>query len=77
MARRGDTKPLCHVAHASVAFIGVSLLPISDGKTLVLCQHGSSRTPRAFFSRPRRGSPFYVGLYGAGGTGPGWWFNRE
>jgi hypothetical protein len=41
MACRGDTKPLDHMAQASVAFIGVSLLPISDGITLVLCQPGS------------------------------------
>jgi hypothetical protein len=38
MARRGDTKPLCHVAHASVALPGVSLLPLSSDKSLVLCQ---------------------------------------
>jgi hypothetical protein len=28
--------------------------------------HGSPRIPRVFFSRPRRDSPFSVGLYGAG-----------
>jgi hypothetical protein len=66
MVRRGDTKPLCHVAQASVALPGVSLLPLSGDKSLVLCRHGSPRTSRAFFSRPRRGSPFYVGLYRAG-----------
>ena len=38
MARRGDTKPLCQRAQAGVAFLGASLLPLSDGKTLVLCQ---------------------------------------
>jgi hypothetical protein len=38
MARRGDTKPLCQRVQAGVAFLGVSLLPISDGKTLLLCQ---------------------------------------
>jgi hypothetical protein len=38
MARRGDAKPLCHVAHASVALPGVSLLPLSGDKSLVLCQ---------------------------------------
>ena len=27
MARRGDTKPLCHVAHASVAFHCTTVLP--------------------------------------------------
>ena len=41
MARRGDTKPLCQVAQAIVAFLGVSILPISDGKTLLLCQEHS------------------------------------
>jgi hypothetical protein len=60
MARRGDTKPLCQVAHASVVFIGVSLLPISDRKSLVLCQHGSQGTPRACSSRRRRGDPLYL-----------------
>jgi hypothetical protein len=38
MACRGDTKPLCQQTQAGVAFIGASLLPISDGKTLLLCQ---------------------------------------
>ena len=37
MARRGDTKPLCQRAQAGMVFIGVSLWPISDSKTLVLC----------------------------------------
>ena len=50
MARRGDTKPLCQRAQAGVAFIGMSLLPISDGKTLVLCQ-GAAHT---FFGRCAR-----------------------
>jgi hypothetical protein len=45
MARRGDTKPLCHGAHASVALPGVRLWPLSGVKSLVLCQHGSPRTP--------------------------------
>jgi hypothetical protein len=40
MARRGDTKPLCQVAQASMTCIGVSLLPLSGDKSLVLCQHG-------------------------------------
>ena len=38
MARRGDTKPLCHVAQASAILPGVSLLPLSSDKSLVLCQ---------------------------------------
>jgi hypothetical protein len=38
MARRGDTKPLCQVAQASMTCIGVSLLPLSGDKSLVLCQ---------------------------------------
>jgi hypothetical protein len=65
MARRGDTKPLCQVADASVVFIGVSLLPISDSKTLLLCQHGSPRTPQTCSSRRRRGSPFSLGKVAA------------
>ena len=64
MARRGDTKPLCQRAQAGVAFIGVSLLPLSDGKTLVLCQHGSPRTP----CRDQAAD-----TPGMGGTVPGWW----
>ena len=35
MVRRGDTKPLCQVAQASVTFIDVSLLPLSGDKSLV------------------------------------------
>ena len=61
MARRGDTKPLCHVAQMIVALSGVSLWPLSGGKSLVLCQHGSQGTPRACSSRRRRGSPLYLG----------------
>jgi hypothetical protein len=38
MARRGDTKPLCHVAQVIVALPEVSLLPLSGDKSLVLCQ---------------------------------------
>jgi hypothetical protein len=38
MARRGDTKPLCHVAHASVGCRGGSIAHISGDKALVLCQ---------------------------------------
>jgi hypothetical protein len=38
MARRGDTKPLCHVAHASVALPGVSIAHIGHDTSLVLCQ---------------------------------------
>ena len=65
-ARRGDTKPLCHGAHASVCLARGAPRPLSSVKSLVLCQPVSPRTPRLFFSRPRRGAPFYVGLYGAG-----------
>src|SRR5215510_4613877 len=68
MARRGDTKPLCQRAQAGVACIGASLLPLSDGKTLVLCQPGSRGTSRAYSSRRRRGSPVYLGR--AVTTGP-------
>jgi hypothetical protein len=60
MARRGDTEPLCQVAQASVTFIGVSLLPLSGDKSLVLCPHGSQGTPLACSSRRRRGSPLEV-----------------
>ena len=66
MARRGDTKPLCHVTQMIIALSGVSLWSLSRDKSLVLCQPGSPSTPCACFSRPRHGSPFYVGLYGAG-----------
>jgi hypothetical protein len=41
MARRGDTKPSCHMAQAIVALPEMSLLPINDGKTLLLCQGGT------------------------------------
>ena len=34
MARRGDTKPLCHVAQMIVALSGVNLWPLSGGKSL-------------------------------------------
>ena len=61
MARRGDTKPLCHVAHASVGCRGGSIAHISGDKALVLCQAGSPSTPRVCSSRPRRGSPVYLG----------------
>src|SRR6266849_5461447 len=33
----GDTKPLCHAAHASVALLGVSIAHIGGDKALVLC----------------------------------------
>src|SRR5215475_14356019 len=68
MARRGDTKPLCHVAHASVALLRVSIAHISRDKALVLCQHGSQGTPRACSSRRSRGDPLYLGR--AATTGP-------
>src|SRR5215475_12539261 len=38
MARKGDTKPLCHVAQMIVALSGVNLWPLSGGKSLVLWQ---------------------------------------
>jgi hypothetical protein len=47
MARRGDTKPFCQVAQVTVAFIGVSLLPIRDGKSLVLCQEERTKASQA------------------------------
>ena len=47
MARRGDTKPLCHIAHASVALPGVSLLPLSGVKSLVLCQEERAKGSQA------------------------------
>ena len=43
MARRGDTKPLCHVAQMIVALSGVSLWPLSGGKSLVFCQREDQR----------------------------------
>jgi hypothetical protein len=57
----GDTKPPCKVGKPTIEFPGVRVSQIWGDKTLVLCQHGSPRAPRAFFSRPRRGSPFYLG----------------
>ena len=50
MARRGDTKPLCHGAHASVALPGVRLWPLSGVKSLVLCQDERAKARQA----PRR-----------------------
>jgi hypothetical protein len=47
MARRGDTKPLCQVAQASVALPEVSLLPLSGDKSLVLCQEERAKTSQA------------------------------
>jgi len=43
MARSGDTKLLCHVAQMIIALSGVSLWPLSGGKSLVLCQGPRSR----------------------------------
>src|SRR5215475_6893642 len=60
MARSGDTKLLCHVAQMSIALSGVSLWPLSGGKSLVLCQPGSQGTPRAYSSRRSRGDPLYL-----------------
>ena len=51
MARRGDTKPLCHVAQMIVALSGVSLWPLSGGKSLLLCQGGTpGNAPLVFLS---------------------------
>src|SRR5215475_12314744 len=61
MARSGDTKLLCHVAQMSIALSGVSLWPLSGGKSLVLCQPGSQGTPRAYSSRRSRGDLLYLG----------------
>ena len=47
MACRGDTKPLCHAAQASVALPGVSLLPLSGDKSLVLCQDERAQASQA------------------------------
>jgi hypothetical protein len=52
----------------SVALLGVSIAHISGDKALVLCQHGSQGTSRAYSSRRRRGSPVYLGR--AVTTGP-------
>jgi hypothetical protein len=68
IARRGDTKPFCHVAHASVALLGMSLAYISRDKALVLCQEGSPRTPQACSSCRHRGSPFSLGKVAAWST---------
>ena len=61
MARRGDTKPLCHGAHASVALPAVRLWPLSGVKSLVLCQPGSQGTLLAYSSRRRWGSLLSLG----------------
>jgi hypothetical protein len=42
MVRSGDTKLLCHVAQMIIALSGVSLWPLSGGKSLVLCQPRTS-----------------------------------
>jgi hypothetical protein len=47
MARRGDTKPLCHVAQMIVALSGVSLWSLSGGKSLVLCQDERAKASQA------------------------------
>src|SRR5215831_15001015 len=57
----GDTKPLCYVAHACVAFLVVSIAHMGGDKALVLCQPESQSTLLACFSRRRRGSPVYLG----------------
>src|SRR5262249_44463743 len=47
MARRGDTKLLCHVAQMIIALSGVSLWPLSGGKSLVLCQEERAKVSQA------------------------------
>ena len=54
MARSGDTKLLCHVAQMIIALSGVSLWPLSGGKSLVLCQPRSQGTSRAYSSRCKK-----------------------
>jgi hypothetical protein len=61
MARSGDTKLLCHVAQMIIALSGVSLWPLSGGKSLVLCQPGSQETSFACSSRRLHRSPIYLG----------------
>src|SRR4029453_5157098 len=62
--RLGATKLSCKVAHASVVYPGGSIAHISGDKALVLCQHGSPRTP---------GGGQGALTPGRGGTVPGWW----
>ena len=56
-----DTKLPCKVGKATLAFPGVRVSQISSDTTLVLCQAESLRTHGACSSRPRRGSPVYLG----------------
>ena len=62
------TKPPCHRQQREFAIAGVSVAEHGGDKALVLCQHGSLSTPRAYSSRRRRGSPVYLGR--AVTTGP-------
>src|SRR5262249_26237012 len=64
----GATKPLCHVAHESMALLRVSIAHMGGDKALVLCQHRGQGTPRACSSRRSRGDPLYLGR--AVTTGP-------
>jgi|RhiMetdeSRZDD1v2_1073273.scaffolds.fasta_scaffold1594669_1 hypothetical protein len=47
MARSGDTKSLCHIAHVSVALPRVSLWPLSGDTSLVLCQDARAKASQA------------------------------
>ena len=63
MARRGDTKPLCHVAHASVALLRVSIAHSSRDKSLVLCHGGMGQTYKRdrMYGGPRSSGYKYSG----------------
>ena len=62
--RRGDTKPPCKMGKATLELPGGRVLQIWDDTPLVLCQHGSPRTP----CRDQAAD-----TPGMGGTVPGWW----
>jgi hypothetical protein len=57
----GDTKPPQKVGRALVECVGVSLAHKGRDTPLLLCQHGSQGTPRAYSSRRSRGDPLYLG----------------
>ena len=59
--RLGDTKPHGKPGQETGEFLGVSVSPFPWHKPLLLCQEGSPSTPRTCSSRPRRGSPLYLG----------------
>jgi hypothetical protein len=63
MARSDDTKLLCHAAQMIIALSGVSLRPLSGGKSLVLCQHRSQGIPRMLLSS----TPWFSGILGKSG----------